>query len=191
MFFDQIKSMFRDACFYVVSHLSPYLAAPDKDFSRRRKLPPEIVISFLVSQGASSTGNELDDFFDFHTDAPSLSALNQQRDKLKPQALEEVFRQLGSSLSKLEAPSNYRLFAVDGSSFSFFSSTKWASDDYFVSEGHSAKGFYSVHLNALYNLNTRTYKDAVIQPVHSKMNSRLSAPWWTAWKHRRGFLIFS
>lgn len=168
MFFNQIKSMFRDACFYVASHLAPYLAAPDKDFSRRRKLPPEMLISFLVSQGASSTGNELDDFFDFHADSPSLSALCQQRDKLKPQALEEVFRQLAASLSKLETPSNYRLFAADGSSFSFFSSTKWASGDYLVSEGHSAKGFYSVHLNALYGLNTHTYMDAVIQPVHFK-----------------------
>lgn len=168
MFFNQVKFLFQNAVFYVVSHISPYLNDPDKDFTRRRKFPPEMLISFLVSQGASSSGNELDDFFDFHPDSPSLSALNQQRDKLKPQALEEVFRQLGSSLSKLEAPSNYRLFAADGSSFSFFSSNKWASDDYFVSEGHSAKGFYSVHLNALYDLNMCTYKDAVIQPVHFK-----------------------
>ena len=51
--------------FYVVSHMTPFLADPDKDFTRRRKLPPETLISFLVSQGASSTGNELDDFFDF------------------------------------------------------------------------------------------------------------------------------
>lgn len=168
MFFNQVKFLFQNAVFYVVSHISPYLNDPDKDFTRRRKFPPEMLISFLVSQGASSSGNELDDFFDFHPDSPSLSALNQQRDKLKPQALEEVFRQLGSSLSKPEAPSSYRLFAADGSSFSFFSSNKWASDDYFVSEGHSAKGFYSVHLNALYDLNMCTYKDAVIQPVHFK-----------------------
>lgn len=168
MFFNQIKSMFRDALFYVSSHITPYLATPDKDFTRRRKLPPELLISFLVSQGASSTGNELDDFFDFRCDSPSLSALNQQRDKLKPQAFGEVFRQFNGSLSKLETPSGYRLLAADGSSFSFFSSPKWASDDYLVSGGHSAKGFYSVHLNALYDLDTHTYKDAVIQPVHFK-----------------------
>lgn len=163
-----IKSMFRDACFYVASHLAPYLAAPDKDFSRRRKLPLKMVIPFLVSQGASSTSNELDDFFDFHADSPSLSALSQQRNKLKPQTLEEVFRQLSNSLSKRETPSNYRFFTADGSSFSFFSSLKWASDDYLVSESYSAKGFYSVQLNALYDFNTHTYKDAVIQPFHSK-----------------------
>lgn len=168
MFFNQIKSMFQDAVFYVASHITPYLATPDKDFTRRRKLPPELLISYLVSQGASSTGNELDDFFGFSGDAPSLSALNQQRDKLKPQALEEVFRQFNDSLFKLENHSNYRLLAADGSSFSFSSTPKWTSEDYFVSEGHSAKGFYSVHLNAFYDLDTHTYQDAFIQPVHYK-----------------------
>lgn len=168
MFFNQIKSMFRDALFHVASHITPFVADSHKDFTRRRKLPPETLMSFLVSQGASSTGNELDDFFDFSLASPSLSALNQQRNKLKPQALEEVFCQLNSSLSSLETPSNYRLLAADGSDFTFFSSPKWASQEYFVSEGHSAKGFYSVHLNALYDLATHTYRDAVIQPVHFK-----------------------
>ena len=147
MFFNQIKFLFRDAVFHVVSHMSPYLVDPDKDFTRRRKLPPETLISFLVSQGASSTGNELDDFFDFSPDAPSLSALNQQRNKIKPQALEEVFRRFDASLSSLEAHPAYRLLAADGSSFSFFSAPRWTPDEYFVSQGHSAKGFYSLHLN--------------------------------------------
>lgn len=168
MFFNQLKSLFQDALFHVASHITPYLVDPDKNFTRRRKLSPEMIISFLVSQGASSTGNEWDDFFDFRPDSPSLSALNQQRDKLKPQALEEVFRHLNVSLSKLAVPSRYRLLAADGSTFSFFSTPKWASEDFFVSDGHSAKGFYSVHLNALYDLDTHTYKDALIQPAHFK-----------------------
>ena len=172
MFFNQIKFLFRDAIFYVVSHMTPFLADPDKDFTRRRKLPPETLISFLVSQGASSTGNELDGFFDFHCNAPSPSAINQQRDKLKPQVLEEVFHQLLLSLLKLDPPSPYRFLAADGSSFSFFSTPKLAPDEYFVSGGHSAKGFYSVHLNALYDLNSHTYMDAVIQPVHFKDESK-------------------
>lgn len=168
MFFNQVKHLFQDALFYVVSHISPYLANPDRNFTRRRKLPPETLISFLVSQGASSTGNELVDFFDFQSNSPSLSALNQQRDKLLPEAVEAVFHQLNSYLPKLAVPSKYRLLAADGSSFSFFSTPKWAGDDYFVSGGHSAKGFYSLHLNALYDLHTHTYEDAVIQPVHFK-----------------------
>lgn len=122
MFFNKIKSMFQNAVFYAVSHLDPYLASPDKDFTRRRKLPPELLISFLVSQGASTSDNELTDFFDFHNDMPSASALCQQQRKLKPEALEEVFHQLNSSLQTLRNPSQYRLLAADGSSFSFSSS---------------------------------------------------------------------
>lgn len=54
MFFNQIKFLFRDALFYVASHISPYLVNPDKNFTRRRKLPSEMLMSFLISQGAST-----------------------------------------------------------------------------------------------------------------------------------------
>ena len=131
-------------------------------------LPPETIISFLVSQGASSSGNEFVDFFNFDSHAPSLSALNQQRDKLKPEAVEATFHQLNFSLSSLDSPHKYKLLAADGSSFSFFSAPQWDYQVYFVSEGHSAKGIYSLLLNALYNLDTHTYEDAIIQPVHCK-----------------------
>lgn len=42
------------------------------------------------------------------------------------------------------------------------------SEEYFVSEGHSRKGFYSIHINAFYDLSTNTYTDALLQPVHDK-----------------------
>lgn len=125
-------------------------------------------ISFLVSQGASSTGNERADLFNFQCSFPSRSALNQQRDKLLPEAVEAVFHQLNPSLSKLAAPSGYGLLAADGLSFSFFSSPRWAGDEYFVSQGHFTRGFYSFHLNALYDPGTYIYEDAVIQSVHLK-----------------------
>lgn len=168
MDFKQIRLMLRDAIFHVASHIDPYLANPDKDFTRRRKLPPETLISFLVSQGASSTGTELDDFFNFNANLPSPSALNQQRDKLMPEAIEEVFRTLNGSFQKTSPTPKYRFLAADGSSFSFFSKPRWAGEEYHVSNGHSAKGFYSVHVNALYDLGMNTYEDAVIQPVHEK-----------------------
>lgn len=122
----------------------------------------------MVSEGSASTKNELLDFFRMDDNAPSASAFNQQRAKLKPEALENVFNQFNSSLASYEKASGYQFIAADGSSFSFFSKPKFASDDYFVSEGHSAKGFYSMHLNAFYDLDKHTYTDAVIQPVHHK-----------------------
>lgn len=72
MSFDQIQCKFRDSVLYVASHIGSFSVCPHKDFARRRKLPADMLISFLVSQGASSTGNELIDFFDFSPSALSL-----------------------------------------------------------------------------------------------------------------------
>lgn len=37
-----------------------------------------------------------------------------------------------------------------------------------MGSGHSAKGFYSIHINAFYGLERHTYTDALLQPVHQK-----------------------
>lgn len=68
----------------------------------------------------------------------------------------------------MEKKPDYRFLAADGSTFTFFSKPSFAPSEYFVSEGHSAKGFFSMHLNALYDLQKHTYSDALIQPVHQK-----------------------
>ena len=125
-------------------------------------------MSFLISQGSSSTKNELLDFFTMDAGSPSASAVNQQRAKLKSEALEAVFHHFNSSVLSLEHSSGYRFLAADGSTFTFFSRPSFAAPEYFASEGHSAKGFYSMHLNAFYDLQSHTYTDALIQPLHCK-----------------------
>ncbi len=61
-------------------------------------------------------------------------------------------------------PSDWSAFIC----FTLFSNPDFAPEEYHVNEGHSAKGFYSMHLNAFYNLQKHTYSDAIIQPVHHK-----------------------
>ncbi len=168
MFHKKIKALFHSAVSSVASSISQFTFHPEKDLTRTKKLPADTLLRFLVSQGASSTRNELLDFFGMDTHAPSASALNQQRAKLKTTALEAVFRRFNDSVDSLHRSSGYRFLAVDGSSFTFFSAPRFASPEYFVSEGHSAKGFYSMHLTALYDLDRRTYADALLQTVHEK-----------------------
>lgn len=91
-----------------------------------------------------------------------------QRAKLMPDALQSVFYQFNTSALSLEDSADYIFLAVDGSTFTFFSRPRFASDEYFVSGGHSAKRFYSMHLNAFYNLDRHIYTNASIQPVHQK-----------------------
>lgn len=165
---EKIKASFSEAVKYVSSNISQYTVNPDKDLTRVRKLGPQALLSFMVSCGSSSTKIELLDFFGLRSDAPSASAFNQQRAKLKPEALEAVFRQFNASVLSSEKPSDYRFLAADGSTFTFFSKPSFSPAEYFVSEGHSAKGFYSMHLNAFYDLQRHTYTDALIQPVHGK-----------------------
>lgn len=168
MSYPTIQSLFQNSVDHVCSDLSPFVVRPGKDLTRNRKLGPKQLITFLVSMGSSSTRNELLDFWDMDPTAPSHSALVQQRAKLKPLALEHVFRHFASSLFSVNEKDHYRYLAADGSSFTFFSKPCLSGPEYLVSEGHSAKGFYSMHLNAFYDLKKRVYTDAMLQPVHHK-----------------------
>lgn len=168
MIHETIKSFLDSAITYTVNDISKYTVHPDTDLLRTKKLPADKLLSFLISQGSSSTKNELLDFFSLDSNAPSNSAFNQQRAKLTPEALQTVFHQFNTSVHSIEDTADYRFLAADGSSFTFFSRPCFASEEYFVSGGHSAKGFYSMHLNSFFDLDRHTYTDAIIQPVHQK-----------------------
>lgn len=168
MFHQKIKQCFSYSVHLVSSAIFGFTYS-DTDLTRHRKLPADKLITFLVSQGSSSTKNELLDFFDMDPLAPTASALTQQRAKLSPDALEAVFRHFNHFASFYDKNDlHYRFLAADGSTFTFFSKPSFAPEEYHVSEGHSMKGFYSMHLNAFYDLQRHTYSDALIQPVHQK-----------------------
>lgn len=168
MFHDKIKSLFTSTVNSVVSVISDYAVNPEKDFTRCKKFPANKLITFLVSEGSSSTKNELLDFFDMDMEKPTDSAFNQQRAKLKPEAVEAVFHQFNESVESLAKTPHYRFLAADGSTVTYFSSPQFSPPEYFVEPGHSAKGVYSIHINAFYDLDRHTYTDALLQPVHEK-----------------------
>lgn len=174
---DTIKHLFLSAVQDVTSRIQDYTVHPSKDFSRSRKFPSEKLIRFLVTQGSSSTRVELLDFFALDHDTPTSSALCQQRAKLKPEALKAVFDAFNRSLFALDLAvprtvPGYRCLAADGSTASFYSTPQFSSEDYFVSQGHSMKGFYSLHINTLYDIDRHLYTDVLLQPVHCKNEFR-------------------
>lgn len=171
MFHQKLKETLNNAISSVTSNLLPYIHDPEKDYSRVKKISADHLISFLISQGASSTKCEWLKFFHYSGDTPSASALNQRRSQMKPEAFEAVFHKFTSDAQQLDSDETshpYQYIAADGSDITFFSFSKFSSDDYFVSEGHSARGFYSIHVNAFYDLEKRIYTDAFLQPVHNK-----------------------
>ena len=171
MFHQKLKQTLNDSISAVASDIASYVYNPYKDFSRSKKNSAGQMLSFLVSQGASSTKCEWLDFFQLSADTPSVSAMNQRRSQLMPSAYEAVFHTFTSGAQKLDNEKfsePYRYIAADGSDISFFSSSRFSSGDYYISEGHSARGFYSMHINAFYDLKQKIYTDALLQSAHDK-----------------------
>lgn len=169
---NKIKNAFFSAINSVAANPAQFAVNPAKDFTRHRKITLETLLSFLVSKGSSSSRVEMMDFWGLDLNMPSLPALNQQRAKLKPEALEAVLTGFNDSVSREagfpSTDNGYRYLAADGSTTTFFSSPKMAPPEYFCSPGRSANGVYSIHINALFDLDAHIYTDAILQPVHEK-----------------------
>lgn len=168
-FHEDIKSLFEKAVSDISNQIDHFSMNPKVDFSRNRKLPAGSLLSFLVSKGSHSTAVELLDYFKFEHTLPSTSAFNQQRKKLKPEAFQALFYRLNTSIEKVETFDKFRLLAVDGSTCTFSSTPNYSPHEaYYTCPGNSTKGAYSIHLNALYDLEKQTYIDAQLQPVRKK-----------------------
>ena len=87
----RIVDFFSTAVNRVAMNINQFVHRPGADFTRNGKLPISKLLPFLVSQGSSSTKNELTEAYSFDSDRPSASAFTQQRAKLKPQGVEELF----------------------------------------------------------------------------------------------------
>ena len=130
---NEIKNAFLSAVNSVIANPEQFAVNPAKDFSRQRKITPDTLISFLVSKGSSSSRVEMLDFWGLDQKMPSLSALNQQRAKLKSEALEAVLAGFNDSVSRQAGfpatDDGYRCLAADGSTTTFFSSPTLAPPD--------------------------------------------------------------
>jgi hypothetical protein len=95
--------------------LSECVRAPDKDFTRNRKLSYEkMLLSLLTMEGTSLT-NELLRQFGYQCDITSSSAFVQQREKILPAAMEKLFYSFVAETDVSLGFKGFRLIAVDGS----------------------------------------------------------------------------
>ena len=161
----KILSLFNAAVKHVAERIQSYVYKPGHDFTRGGKLPAEKMLSFLVSQGSSSTKNELNQSFSFSETRPSESAFVQKRAKLKPEAFEEVFHHFNRSVDTLCPSGHFRFLAADGTTVSYLSKPSFSPPEYHTNRGDLEKGCYSMHINALYDLDSNRYTDALIQPI--------------------------
>jgi hypothetical protein len=141
---------------------APYVKKPDKDFTRKKKLPFETVMQLLISMGGSSIYKELLESQGYDVNTVTTSAFVQQRNKILPAALECLFHKFTQSYRDIKDYRGYRLLAIDGSDLHF--ATNPADTDTYFQSGPDTKGYNLLHLNAAYDLCNRLYVDALVQP---------------------------
>ena len=145
----------------MAKHPEDFCRCPGTDFTRMRKLPFEKILTLLVKMGGHSLRDEIMDCLDFKEIPASVSALVQQRRKILPEALEYLYRDFTNRCQKTKLCKGYRLLAVDGSDLQF---TANPNDPLSYFPGTNGQKPYSfLHLNALYDLNSNLYLDAVVQ----------------------------
>ena len=155
----------------MAKHPEDFCRNPKTDFTRKRKLPFENVLSLLVKMGGHSLRDEMMDCLDFKEMPASVSALVQQRSKILPEALEHLFHEFTNRCHRPKLYKGYRLLAVDGSDLQF---TANPNDPLSYFPGVNGQKPYSfLHLNALYDLSSNLYLDAVVQKEELRMKTQL------------------
>ena len=156
-----IKNTLLSVIHDMAKHPEDFCCCPGKDFTRDRKLPFEMLLTLLVKMGGRSLRDEMLDCIDFEEMPATVSALVQQRNKLLPEALEYLFREFTNRSHNPKTYKGYRLLAVDGSDLQF---TANPNDPLSYFPGANGQKPYSfLHLNALYDLSSNLYLDAVVQ----------------------------
>lgn len=135
---------------------------PEKDFTRKRKLDFKEILNILLSMGGNSLEVELMKYFSFEVETATSSAFVQQREKILPEALEFLFHKFTSSSVNPKYYEGYRMFAVDGSDLSIAYNPNDTENHFVATE--NGKGYNLLHLNAMYDLLSRVYVDAIVQP---------------------------
>lgn len=146
----------------LANHRQEYCFCPEKDYTRNRKADFSSVMKSIVCFGGKSLNKEILEFFGFSSDTLSPSAFVQQRSKIKPAAFYQLFRDFTEANEKEKLFRGYRLLAVDGSDIY----TPKDKNDFDSLSNNQNSTFNLYHLNALYDLLSNTYSDAVIQKFH-------------------------
>lgn len=133
----------------------------DREFSRSRKLPLVTVLRLLIGAEGGSLARVLRAAGIDATPA----ALSQRRAQISPDVFREVFDRFNAACTDSATFRGYTVLACDGTAVNMPRNPEAPS---FVTHAGAPEGFNQAHLNPLYNVQERTFVDAVIQPEPAK-----------------------
>lgn len=155
-----------------VSDIHSYTKSPT-DFTRDRKLNAETTLKVTLNMQGNSLNAELLDAFPDVDDRMTASAYEQAKAKLKPEVFKHILDEYNKTMLDTKLMDDkYRIFAIDGSSFTvpFSKESSYVMD---VQQGRTKKNgepvkpYCQLHANLLFDLENRTYQDCIIQPKSS------------------------
>ena len=95
-------TILRERLFSIIRRLveepERYARKPGRDFTRKRMLAPDVLIYLVLTMDEKSIWKGLLGHFRRRIDTPSASAFVQQRQKLLPSALEDLFHRFSDHL---------------------------------------------------------------------------------------------
>ena len=138
-----------------------YVQNPQKDFTRLRKISFSDCIMSVCCMRGGTLFSELLEFYHDNDDPPSVSALLQQRSKLKYHVFEDFFRLTVGLNNNPQLYQGYRLVAVDGSDVQIPCNP--SDENTFFPGANGQKPYNLVHLNVLYDILSNSYLDVVVQ----------------------------
>ena len=149
-----VKKFLLEEINYVSENLGMFVKNTKVDFTRNRKLPFSTIIKTIIGMESKSLTNELIDIFPNVEVMPSASAFVQQRQKIKIEAFESIFRRFTSKLIA-ETNKDMAILAVDGSDIQIPTNPDDISSYHPGTNGQ--KPYNLLHLNALYDLESHLY----------------------------------
>lgn len=132
-----------------------------KAFSRKSSLTPEVLIRLFIG----AEGGSLDKIARAAGIQVTASAVTQRRAQLDPVVFRGVFDSFNADCADNALFRGYRLLAVDGTTVNLPRNPNSPS---FVRHEGIPKGVNQLHLTPLYDILSRTFVDAVIQPEPKK-----------------------
>ena len=156
---DKILNVFNRSIKMVCSNIACYCNDPVSDFTRKRKLPAETLIHFIVQMQSKSLNSELCEYFTDLDSLPTASALCQQRDKLDISAFQRIMHLFVNAFDDYKTWKGYHVLACDGSDVNIAYDEK---DEDTKRQNGNNKPFSQLHINGLYDCINHVFWDTSI-----------------------------
>lgn len=157
---DIVKNKLAEAISQLCEVSWMFVKDPERDFMRKRKLPFDKVISFLLAMEGGSLTTEMLRYFGCSSNIASSSAFVQQRRKIDASAFSSLFDLFVQKTNKEQCYKGLRLLAADGSDIQIPTNSN-DPDSYFPAKERQS-AYNLLHLDAMYDLLRHTYTDAVL-----------------------------